>query len=186
MSKAPDNPFPTSRRILYAVALIAFGALAGTGAAWVAIALCANSLPKAQGNSFIADSLPKLALGAIIGAVAGLIAALYVLNAPSAKLNGLEHRFIGGRGTMGIYSGVPILFMVLLFPANEPLAHKFGDTIALCILLGLVSFFAGLSLFFYDRIPRRFIIPIGLLCWLLTFTLALWYSFLGPGAFSHH
>ena len=87
---------------------------------------------------------------------------------------------------MSIYGGVQVFFLVLLSPAFEPLARSVGNTAAVWIVLATFLVFVGLSLFLYDRIPPRLIIPLGLLGWLLTFTIACWYFWFGHGAFGRH
>jgi hypothetical protein len=166
------------------VALVVFGTLGGVGVAWLMIAIFAISMSRTQGDSFVATIIPKLVAGGTVGFMAGLVSALFLLRAaPASTLVAWEKKFIGRRGAISIYGGIPMFLLVLLSPAFEPLARTFGNTAAPCIFLASFLVFVGFSLFLYDRIPTRCVIPLGLVGWVLTFTLACWYCWFGPGAF---
>ena len=175
--------FSNSRRILYCLAIIVFGTLAGTGAASIMTATYADFMSKTQAYSLLANSIPKLVAGGTVGFIAGLVIALFLLRAPASTLVAWEEKFIGRRGAMRIYGGLPVFVLALLFPAFEPLAHTLGNTAAPYVALATILVVAGISLFLYDRIPPRLTIPLGLVGWVLTFTLACWYFWFGPGAF---
>jgi hypothetical protein len=72
--------------------------------------------------------------------------------------------------------------MILLTPLFEQLPRPFGEKYFVYVALGIVLAITAVSLFLYDRIPKRFIIPIGIVGWMLILSLVIWFFFFGPGA----
>jgi tryptophan-rich sensory protein len=80
---------------------------------------------------------------------------------------------VGPFGRYIIFAGTGMVFMAVCTFMFKPLARVSGEKLLPYVILGLgmASIFG--TLFFYDRCPKRLIIPIGLVGWLLTFLLLL-------------
>jgi hypothetical protein len=116
----------------------------------------------------------------------GIIASLRVAKLPSRTEKAIEDKYVGFWGRVKIYLGAPVFIMAatgMLTPAEKLLTRAWGDGIATYVTLGIVLVVIALSLFLYDHTPKKLIVPIGIIGWLLTLALVLWYSLFGPGAF---
>ncbi len=80
---------------------------------------------------------------------------------------------VGAFGRYIIFAGTGMVFMAVCTFMLEPLARISGEKLLpyLIVGLGIASIFG--TMFLYDRCPKRLIIPIGLVGWLLTFLLLL-------------
>ena len=169
------SAFQKTKRIFYTAAFAVLGAFGGAGVASVVVGDLANRMSKEHGNAFIAGSIPKLIIGAVLGFGLGLAFALFLFKARAdAVQKAVEKKYGLGR----IYSGVPIflltLFMTLLAPWWDRLERKFGIAAVPCLLFGMCAVVLVLSLLVRPRIPRRLIVPLGLLGWMLTLIIGCW------------
>ena len=152
------------------------GAFSGAGIGWIATAVLARQVPKQQVEDFVAASIPRLTVGGGLGLVAGLVFGSFLFKPrPNDAQMAVEQKYIGF-GNISIYSGVPAFSLVLLGPIFEPLARRFGNTAAPIIFLLAWLVLVALSLALYDWLPRRLVMPLGLLGWVLTFAAAFWYG----------
>lgn len=177
---------PTRLFLIGALAVV--GGFAGTAVASVVAGLAANSMSKTHSDEFMAVSGPLLLSGGVLGFVGGFILALFVFRKRAASAQAeVERRYIGERGLWTVYSGFPMFFVALsMILGYETLAHMIGEGAAPYVGLFVFMVIVGVSLYFFDRIPRSLILPIGFLGWMLLFGFACWYMWLGPGSFGHH
>jgi quinol-cytochrome oxidoreductase complex cytochrome b subunit len=73
----------------------------------------------------------------------------------------------GARGM--IFFGVSVSILAVLTWIDESLQHMVNDKILCCIFLGEAGIATALGLIAYRIIPKRFILPIGIIGWLIFF-----------------
>jgi hypothetical protein len=171
--------------------LLFWVALGGVGVAYVLIAILAGNMFKSRGNDFVASSVPILTTGGLLGCMGGFMLSMFLFKADGKTTLAQEEtlrKHIGLGGLLSIFSGFPYAIVTALFAFIGPhfsLAHAVGEKAFPYVLL--LEFMAVCVVIFilYDRFPKRLIIPVGLLGWVLTFSIACWYFWFGPGALSH-
>ena len=82
-----------------------------------------------------------------------------------------------------VFAGVPAIAMALLACSYESLAHAVGERYAPYVGLGIAAVIWILSLKAYDYIPKRLILPIGVIGWIVTLSLGYWFLNHGPHTF---
>ena len=82
-----------------------------------------------------------------------------------------------------IFFGIPAV-PIMLVP-YLPLEHIFGERAYPYILFGAMGIIATLGMVGYNFIPKRLIVPLGIIGWLLTASILCWYGWFGPGTFGH-
>lgn len=172
-------------RILPAAGFSVLFGLCGVGLTWLAVAFLANAHSKGTADRFLAESMPILIAGGVVGVVVGLVASLIVLTMDPKREAEIEERYVGAGGRLKIYFGVPVFIMVLLAPMLRWLGRIVGQNADVYVDLGVTLVVIALSLVLYDHIPRRLVIPLAVIAWMLTLSLAVWFFFFGPGVFGH-
>jgi multisubunit Na+/H+ antiporter MnhE subunit len=167
--------FQKAKRIFCTAAFGILGGFGGVGVAWLVIAALATRMSKEHGNAFIAASIPKLIVGAILGFGLALGFARFLFRKRAdAVQEAVEKKYGIGK----LYSGIPVflltLFMRLLVPWWDRLERKFGIAAPPCLLFGMCAVVLVVSLLVRPRIPRRLLVPLGLLGWMLTLIIACW------------
>jgi EamA domain-containing membrane protein RarD len=84
-----------------------------------------------------------------------------------------------------IFAGVPCGLLCMLLVASTPLDHLVGDKVwiwGFCVAAGIL---AALGLVAYRAIPRRLILPLGIVGWIIAFGLLFVGVTFGPGAFGY-
>lgn len=158
----------------------------GMGATWIVLCILAASVCKNDPYEILGNSLPILLSGGFIGLVVGLIVSLRVARSSAATRRKIEGKSIYLNDRYRIYLGAPLCVIVLLgIPFFEKLLNLFGNQTGAYIGLGIALAIIAASLFLYDRIPRRFIIPIGIAGWLLVFLMAIGWSIYEAGGLDH-
>lgn len=79
-----------------------------------------------------------------------------------------------GVGTFGrfvIFSGVGMVFMAFFSFASKALDRALSENILLCVVFGMLTISVLGVMYFFQRCPKRLIIPIGIVSWLLAFLL---------------
>jgi uncharacterized membrane protein len=147
----------------------------GVGVAWIPIGILAKTF-KPHSDRFVSEIMPILIAGGVIGLVAGLIISIRMARLDKKTAQKIEKKFLGRGDQLRIYFGAPLFVICACLPVFERLSHRFGDNIAIYISLGLIGVLA-FSLFLYDRIPARFIIPVGIIGWLLIVLAAFGFCF---------
>ena len=89
---------------------------------------------------------------------------------------------VGQAGRWMIFAGVPSIGMAVVTCAQDSLNHSVGQRAFPYVVVGIVGLSFVLSMAVYHRLPKWLIIPIGIIGWILTFSLVCWYFWFGPGA----
>jgi hypothetical protein len=169
-----------------ALSVLGFSLLSGfcgVGLANIILGLVANGNTHFKNNGdrlgFIADHKFILVIAGSIGFVAGFLISLSVAKSDSKTRAAIEKKYVGRRGRFRIYFAVPMLVTVwflILFGKLFSFGTERGTYIGLGIFMAIVA----LSLFLYDRIPARLIIPISIIAWLLLILTGVWFSIHPP------
>lgn len=165
-----------SSRILSVVGFSILAAFVGVGIAWLVVGILA-AIFKWPGDQIFAGSIPILIAGGAFGLVVGLVVSFRVARSDPETEQKLEKRCVGRRGRLQIYLGAPLFVVNAATPLLDVLSHHYGDRIAIYGFFGFFLAVMAVSLFLYDRIPEKFIIPIGIVGWLLIVLLAVGFSF---------
>jgi len=181
----PKNQPITTQSILSIGGFAVLAGLSGFGLTWLVIGFFAKGIFKNTNDQldFAAKSMPILIAGGIIGFIVGLVVSLKVAKADPKTEEEIEKKYIGLGGRVKIFLGAPVFVMALLARFFEGLLDKVGAAMGAYIALGIALVIIAVSLVLYDRIPAKFIIPIGIIGWMLTLSMILWFFLLRPGAF---
>ena len=175
-------------RVLPAAGFAVLFAAAGVGFSWMVAGILLP--PSAMAVGFMRKSVPFVAFGGVSGLVGGFLFGRFLFkDRPASAQDEVEQAFIGGWGRARIETGFPMFFValfLLVIPGYDKLAHIVGERAAAYVLLAVIMIICGISLYFYERIPKRLVLPIGFLGWILLVGLTCWYGWFGPGAFGHH
>jgi hypothetical protein len=171
------NIFNKSSRILSALGFSVLSTFCGMGVGWVATAIFAIIF-KQRAERLLSECIPMVIVGGALGLIIGFVVSFRVAKLDATSCQKIEKKYVGWFGRLKIYRGAPLFvwasFVSLL---GRTLTDRFGDRITIYICLGFLLMMTALSLFLYDRIPRKFIIPIGIIGWLLMVLLALRFAF---------
>jgi hypothetical protein len=162
-----NDDLDKSSRILSAVGFSILSAFFGVGIGWV-IAIILQVVFDSHGDSIIAGCEPILAAGGVVGLVIGLVVSVRVAKSDPKTKRKVQKRFVGRGSRMQIYFGVPAFIVAFGSPLIlSRLTHILGDRGAAYVWLGFVAVVLVVSYIIRDHIPERFIIPIGIIGWLL-------------------
>lgn len=181
MTDCVKQPF----RILAAAGFSILSGLCGIGLSWIVVGILATTRSRAAADKFVAESMPILFAGGLIGVIVGVVVSVIVLRMDPRREQEIEERYVGARGRMSIYFGVPVFVVVLLAPLLSMLGNVVGQNADIYVDLGVALVVIALSLVLYDHIPKRFVVLLGVISWLLTLSVAAWFFFFGAGAFGH-
>jgi hypothetical protein len=170
-----SNTSNKSARILSVVGFSVLSTFFGVGVAWLVVGILA-ALFKQHGDQLIAGSMPILVAGGALGFLVGLVISVRVAKADQETEQKIEKKYVGRRGRMQIYFGAPLFVVAASTPLLDTLSHHFGDRIAIYSYFGFFLTVIAMSLFLYNRVPERFIIPIGIVGWLLIVLFAVGFS----------
>jgi hypothetical protein len=167
-------------RILSIAGFSVLSGLCGVGVAYFLLYIIAvlihGSGKKRDVINFFADHVYCLPIGGILGLIAGLIISLNFNKQNLAVQERVEKKYVGGTGRLKIYLGAPAFISGLIIISFNKLLH-FEDGKGPYLGLGICLAIVALSLFVYDRIPAKLIIPIGIVGWLLIVAYAVWFGF---------
>jgi len=125
-------------------------------------------------NQKLADRIFLLdTLGGMAGLIFGLIISSVVVRGDAKTKYGPNEKFIGGGQRWMIFSGAIWPLLAALFCVFEPLNHIFGNSAGSYVALGIMMAIFVAAMVLYDRLPKRLIISIGVIGWILTFILAI-------------
>ena len=181
----------TGSRILSIGGFAVLAGLCGFGATWLVAGFLAKEIFKTVDEQldFATKSMPILIAGGIISFIIGLVVSLKVAKADPKTEAEVEKKYIGQDGRLKIYFGAPIFIMAaiaMLTPLFDSLERNAGPNIAPYIMLGIALIILAAAWTLYDHIPERFIIPIGIIGWMLALSMVIWFFFFGPGVWGHH
>lgn len=189
-SAAPSNP-PKKHRPITTQSALSIGGfavlagLAGFGLTWLVVGFWAIHIYKNIDDQFVfaAKSMPMLIAGGIIGFIVGLVVSLKVARADPKTKEEIERKYVGLGGRLQIFLGAPVFVMALFVRFFERLLDKAGGSIGTYVALGIILVMVAVSLVLYDRIPAKLVIPIGVIGWMLTLSMMLWFFLLRSGVF---
>jgi len=171
-------------RILSIVGFSILSGLFGLGVTWLVVAF----LFVRNNDERLTKIMPLLLAGGVIGLIVGIFVSLRVAKADSKTEKAIEDKYVGFWGRVKIYLGAPVFIMAatgVLTPAEKLLTRALGDNVATYVTLGIILVVIAMSLVLYDHTPKNLIVPIGVIGWLLTLALIVWFFFFGPGVFGH-
>ena len=190
LSNPPKKHQPiTASRILSIVGFTVLAGLCGFALPYLVVGYTANHTLKTLDDKidYIIKGMPIFIIGGIVGAIVGLIVSIAVFKADPKTEEEIERKYVGERGRSQIYMGFPIFIIAIIVgPFFEKLLNKFGAAIGAYVGLGIALVIIGISLYLYDRIPPKLIVPLGIIGWMLTGSMIIWFFFFGPGAWGHH
>jgi hypothetical protein len=112
-------------------------------------------------------------LGGVASFIFGLIIFSFVVRGDAKIKYGTKEKLIGGGQRWMIFSGAIWPLLAVLFCVFEPLDHIFGDSVGSYVALGILMAIFVAAMVLYDRLPNRFIIPVGIVGWILTLIIAI-------------
>lgn len=185
-----SQPSSSKRRFRIVQGILSIGGfsilagMCGFGATWLVVGIIAAIRFKTLDEKFdfAAKSMPILIAGGILGFVVGFMIFLKKAKAGPKIIAESERKYIRSSDRLRIYFGFPVFFIALLTPLFERLPRLVGEKYFIYVTLGIALAVIALSLVLFDRIPKRFIVPIGIIGWMLTLSLIAWFFFFGPGS----
>jgi hypothetical protein len=150
--------------------------LCGAGVAWFITCLFAKF---GTGGRMT----PWLVAGGIGGIVVGIAISTFVFRSGSRGEEMLEQKFMGEEGREQIYLGVVLSAIIALMPFIGWIGRLVGPRMDIFVDFGAGLGIVALSLVFYDRLPRSFIIPAGVIGWILAVVVAFCFCCFGSGVF---
>jgi hypothetical protein len=94
---------------------------------------------------------------------------------------------IGPAGRWYIFSGIPFAAVAIFQTAIAPsLDHFVGQRADSYVDLLIIAAIVVAALILYDHVPQKLVLPLGIVGWIIAFSLLYWYFWFGPGAFGHH
>lgn len=168
-------------RMLPAAGFSVLSAFCGVGLTWLLVAFSAHTHSVGAGYKLLVESMPILVAGGVVGAIVGLVVSLRVLKMDPKREAEIEERHVENQGVQKLYLGVPAFILVLLAPLLRYLGHIVGQNADVYVALGVALVVVVLSLVLYGRIRPRLVIPLGVIAWMLAFSLV-WFYMYGPGA----
>lgn len=173
-----NSPYHSGQRIFFALAFAVLSGLCGMGLAWLVVGTVASQMTSEKGIALVASSFSMLLVGGILGSFAGLIGFLVVVKPDKKSQEEAERKYVGPGGRMRIFIGAPFsLFIVLSIASFDRLGQMFGTKTAVYILFGVFLAMVFASMILFDRIPSKYVIPIGIAGWTLLLALALRFAF---------
>ncbi|MEI6194986.1 MAG: hypothetical protein WCS42_11730 [Verrucomicrobiota bacterium] len=103
----------------------------------------------------------------------------------------MSHEYPHGIGPAGrwlIFAGMPMAVWAVFFAISEPhhaLEHAVGAKVFPFVLAGVpaAAMIGGMVL--YGHFPKKLVIPLGIVGWIISVSVLCWFFWFGPGAFGH-
>ena len=160
-------------RFLCVLGCSVLSSLFGVGAVWILTAI----FYVGQNDERLTKVMPLLFAGGMIGFIVGAICAARAVKA-NLEIKNTESKFSRGDSDR-IFLGVPFfVFAIFLFVCGEKFFIKFGNMVGAYLYLGVFLGVIIICMVLRDSMPKKFIIPAGIIGWLLTFALAVWFGIL--------
>jgi hypothetical protein len=155
--------------------------LCGFGATCLVVGFLAKAIFKTVDKQldFATKSMPILIAGGIVGFITGLVVSVKAAKSdPKTEAEG-EKKYVGQAGRLKIYMGAPA-FVIAVFVATffEKLLSTFGSATGAYAVLGIALIIIAASLYLYTHIHDKFVIPIGIIGWMLTLAMIFWMAVL--------
>lgn len=171
----------TGSQILSIGGFAILAGLSGFGATWLVVGFLAKVIFKTVDKQldFAAKCMPLLIAGGVVGFIMGLIASMKAANSDPKTKADVENKYVGQTGRLKIYLGAPV-FVIAIFvaPFFEKLLSTFGSATGAYVGLGIALVIIAASLYLYAYIHDKFVIPIGIIGWMLTLAMIFWFAVL--------
>src|ERR1700679_3382099 len=95
------------------------------------------------------------------------------------------NKYIGLGGLWMIFWGAPMLIIAIICCHGPSLERIVGTNASPYVLWGIALFFAVINLLLLERLPRKFVIYVGITGWVVTAIFLIWFCDFGPGSFGH-
>jgi hypothetical protein len=99
---------------------------------------------------------------------------------------------IGPSGRWSIFFGIPVTILGILLNVTLPhglepgLANAVGETALPYVVFFTPVVIGVVGIVLYQYLPKRLVIPLGIVGWIVGLSLIYWYFWFGPGSFGHH
>ena len=174
--RANDSINGLSLRILYVAGFSIFTGLFGMGITWLVAVTCLVILRHNQNlfsNGLLTGMLPVLLTGGALGFVIGLVLSWRVAGASPKIRHAVEQRYSTENNRVQIYFGAPLFIIIVSMSLLESWTHLLDSQLGAYAFIGLLMLIVTVSFLLYNHISPRFILPVGIIGWLLTLILAL-------------
>ena len=159
-------------RVLYVLAFSILSGLFGVGITWLALAF----LYVRNHDDRLVKVMPFLLAGGVVGFVIGAVVVTRMIKT-DVEAEMVEEKYLG-RDSLRIYGGLPLsIFTFCFFNFGDKFLNKLGNTTGAYLGLGLFLVFIAASLVVSNHLPRRLIVPLGIIGWLLTFAILIYFGF---------
>jgi hypothetical protein len=167
-------------RRLYIGAMTVLGGFTGMGVIWIASSLVAVMLNISY-ERLLTHVMPVLIVGWVAGAIISFCVFKSLLKTKGRTKMAqrqIQRKYFGSGGldadvAWWTFLGIPVPLTAGLILAIEPYARtneqKSGFAVAALVLVFGVAMFIG------DRLPRRLVLRLGILGWVLTLVLGFWF-----------
>jgi hypothetical protein len=171
----------TASRILSIFGFSVLSGLCGIGLTSVVLGIFVNHNPHFKNNGdrlgFLADNMSVFVIGGIIGFIIGLVISIKVAKADPKTEEEVEKKYVGVGGRAQIYSGAFMFLIAVLGKMFfEKLINAAGTATGTWIAFGIAAAIFVAGLVSYDHVPAKIAIPIGIIGWLLTLSMILWFA----------
>lgn len=152
------------------------------GVTWLVAATCLAILRHNQ-NLFLSGLMPVLFTGGALGFMIGLVLSLRITGVSPKIRHPVEQRYptennrVQAYDRVQIYFGAPLLVIIVSLSFLQYWTQLLDNQLGAYAFIGLFMLIVTVSLLLYHHIPPRFILPIGIIGWLLTLVLALGFLF---------
>jgi hypothetical protein len=93
-----------------------------------------------------------------------------------SEVKSSRHQHIGPAGYWLIFSGIPTAIAAILFVATErSLDRIVGENALPYVLFFVPVLIIMVSRVLYDRFPKRLVIPLGIMGWMVNFATLFWF-----------
>jgi hypothetical protein len=96
---------------------------------------------------------------------------------------------IGPAGLWLIFGGIPLAVLAIFFAVTEQhhaLENAVGEKVFPYVLAGVPAVIMISGMVLYGHFPKRLVIPLGIVGWMIHISVLCWFFWFGPGAFGHH
>jgi len=96
---------------------------------------------------------------------------------------------IGPGGHWLIFAGLPLAICAIFFAFTEPhhaLEHTVGEKVFPYIVFFVPAIIVIAGMVLYDHFPKRLVIPLGIIGWIVNFSVLFWFFWFGSGTIGHH
>jgi|SRR5450756_113561 len=104
----------------------------------------------------------------------------------------MNKKYPHGISPMGrwlIFAGIPMAAGALFFALSEPhhaLEHAVGAKLFPYILAGVPTTLMVGGMVLYDHFPKRLVVPLGIIGWVISVSILCWFFWFGPGSFGYY